>query len=428
MRIDESTIDFLKQKKECDDVILRLYADDSNLSRFGLNRITQNMSRKIEEITVKAIKGRSVGSAVTTKVTRAGLLKTLRNAERIATTMPEDPEFMAPLAPQQCGQVTMEVDTTARITPLAKAKKILRIAEKAKKKNVSLAGYFENGKQRYAVLNTRGFYCDQTATRGTFSITAKINGASGFAEASHEDVSKLDVHRLFQTALEKAEMNRNPVELPPGEYPVILEPIAAGSLLFFLQFLMDARSADEGWSYFAKKEGKKIAAPSITIFSDPAFAPCPSIPFDFQNDGIPLRKQVWIKDGILKKLWTDRYWAKKKGTKATGMPLNFIIKGGTAGIGDLIAKANRALLITRLWYIRFVNRRELILTGMTRDGLFLIEDGRITKAVKNMRFNDSPFTLLKSAKMLGRQARTEGRFYVPSIYAKQFNFASVTKF
>jgi predicted Zn-dependent protease len=322
----------------------------------------------------------------------------------------------------------MLVDKTARITPLAKAQKILRITEKAKNKNATLAGYFDNGKSRFAILNTCGFYCDHTFTDSTFSITAKIDGASGFAESSHEDVSQVDVDQLFQTALDKAEMNRNPVELPPGEYPVVLEPLALGRLLFFLQFLMDKRSADEGWSYFAKKEGKRVAAPSITIFSDPAFALCPTVPFDFQNEGIPLKKQVWIKDGVLKKLWTTRYWAKKKGIKATGMPQNLIIKGGTAGIEDMIAKVDHGLLITRLWYIRFVNRRELILTGMTRDGLFLIEKGKISKAVKNMRFNDSPFTILKKAKMLGQPARAEGRFYVPSIYAAKFNFASVTKF
>jgi predicted Zn-dependent protease len=342
--------------------------------------------------------------------------------------MAEDPEFVPPLKPQACMKVDMVVDKTARITPLEKAKKILKITEEAKRKNATLAGYFENGKSKLAILNTRGFCCNHSLTESTFSVTAKINGASGFAETSHEDVNQVDVERLFQTALNKAEMNRNPVELPPGEYPVILEPLALGRLLFFLQFLMDKRSADEGWSYFAKKEGKKVAAPSITLYSDPAFLECPSTPFDFQNEGIPLKKQVWIKDGVLKKLWTTRYWAKKQGIKATGMPLNLIIKGGTASIEDMITKAKSGLLITRLWYIRFVNRRELILTGMTRDGLFLVENGRVSKAVKNMRFNDSPFTILKKAKMLGQPARAEGRFYVPSVYASKFNFASVTKF
>lgn len=428
MNIDRSIIGFLKKKKECDDVVLRFYSTDSNLSRFGLNRITQNVSKKLEQITVKAIKGHRTGVAVTTKCGTAALLATLRKAEHIASTIAEDPEFVAPLKPQPCLKVAMAVERTARITPLEKAKRILAITEKARKRHATLTGYFENGKYRFAVFTTRGFHCDQTTTRSTFSITAKTDGASGFAETSHEDVNQVDIDRLFETALRKAEMNRNPAELPPGEYPVILEPLALGRLLYFLVFLMDARSADEGWSFFSKKLGKRIAAPSITVFSDPAFGQCPMVPFDFQNDGIPLKKQVWIKDGVLKKLWTDGYWAKKKGIKATGMPLNLIIKGGTASIEDMIARTNRALLITRLWYIRFVNRRELVLTGMTRDGLFLVENGKIAGAVKNMRFNDSPFTILKGARMLGESARAEGRFHVPSIYAKKFNFASVTKF
>jgi predicted Zn-dependent protease len=428
MRLDESIIGFLRKKKECDEVVVRIYSDDSNLSRFGLNRITQNMSRKIVQITVKAIKGSRVGSAVTTRGDMRGLLAALKNAERMAATMPEDPEFVPPLDPQQYHQVSMMAEETAKITPLAKAKKILGIVERAEKEHATVAGYFSNGTKGFTVMNTRGLYCSQNLTDSAFSITVKIGDASGFAEASHEDVKRLDIDRLYATAHSKAVMGKNPLELPAGEYPVILEPLAMGELLFYLQYLMDKRSADEGWSFFAKKEGKRIAAPFISIFSDPEFGQCPGIPFDFQNEGIPLKKQVWIRNGVLKKLWTDRYWAKKKGIKATGMPLNLIIMGSGASVGDVVAKVHHGLLITRLWYIRFVNRKELILTGMTRDGLFLIEDGKISKAVKNMRFNDSPFTLLKSAKRLGKSERVAGRFYVPALFAAKFNFASATKF
>jgi predicted Zn-dependent protease len=380
------------------------------------------------QVTVKAIKGSRVGSAVTTRSDTSGLLAALRNAEHMSATMPEDPEFMPPLEPQQYAQIPMVSEATARITPLAKAKQILKMVERAEKDHATVAGYFSNGKKGFTVMNTRGLYCGQSLTDSAFSITVKIDDASGFAEASHEDVKQLDVERLYATALGKATMGKDPLELPAGEYPVILEPLAMGEFLFYLQYLMDRRSADEGWSYFSKKEGKRIAAPSITVFSDPEFGQCPGIPFDFQNEGIPLKKQVWIREGVLKKLWTDRYWAKKKGVKPTGIPLNLIIKGSSTSVGDMIAKVHHGLLITRLWYIRFVNRKELILTGMTRDGLFLIEDGRISKAVKNMRFNDSPFTLLKGAKMLGKSERVGGRFYVPPLYASKFNFASVTKF
>jgi len=428
MKIDKTIIDFLRKKKECDDVVVYYTKEDSNLSRFSENRITQNMSKKFEEFTVEAIKDKRIGSAETTKIDRASLLRTLRSAESIASAMPKDPEFMPPLKPERCSNVRMEVEATARITPQTKAESILHIVEKAKSKNAKVAGIFYNGRKRLSCLNTRGFFVDHNYTDADFSVTVFVGDSSGFAEKTGEDVKKIDVEQVFNVALNKAEMGRNPVKIKPGDYPILLEPIAFGSLMWYLKFLMEKRSADEGWSFFSKKEGKKIASSNITIFSDPTYPGNLGIPFDMGNEGLPLKKQLWIKDGVLRKLWTNRYWAKKKRVKATGMPSNLIVNGGKMTTEDIIKKVDYGLLITRLWYIRFVNRKDLVLTGMTRDGLFLIENGKISKAVKNMRFNDSPFTILSKVKYLGKPEMVEGRFLVPAVFAKKFHFASTTKF
>ncbi|MCK4584789.1 TldD/PmbA family protein, partial [candidate division WOR-3 bacterium] len=341
---------------------------------------------------------------------------------------PKDPEFMPPLQPCKCKVVNREVETTARITPLMKAKQIFKLIERAKKKKAIAAGYFYNGKTTLSILNTRGFFCSHTFTNAEFSITVSIFGSSGFADASDEDIQKIDANRLFRTALHKAEIGKNPVEIEPGDYPVLLEPIALGSLMWYLNILMDRRTADEGWSFFSRKEGKRIASSNITLFSDPTHAENPALPFDINNEGLPLKKQIWIKNGVLNKLWTTRYWAKKKDVETTGMPSNLIMKGTNTTTEEIIKKVNYGLLVTRLWYIRFVNRKELILTGMTRDGLFLVENGKISKAVKNMRFNDSPFTILSTVKYLGKPERVEGKLLIPSIFAERFHFASTTKF
>lgn len=428
MKIEESLINFLNKKKQCDDVVLIYEGTDSNLSRFGENRITQNMSKKIEKITIKAIKEERIGLAVTTKNARDSLLRTLRNAEDIASTIPKDPEFMPPLQPCKCKDVNREVEATARMTPLKKAKEILRIVEKAKKRNVIVAGYFSNGRVIHSIMNTKGFFCNHTFTNAGFSITASKDDSSGSAEKSDEDVRKINVYKLFNTALLKAELGRIPVEIEPGDYPVFFEPLALGDLMWFIHFLMEKRTADEGWSFFSGKEGKKIASQSVTIFSDPSYAGNPSIPFDISNDGLPLKREGWIRNGILKKLWTTRYWAKKKNIKATGVPSNLIMKGNNKTNEEIIKKVDYGLLVTRSWYIRFVNRKELILTGMTRDGLFLLENGKISKAVKNMRFNDSPFTLLSTVKYLGKPERVGGIFLIPPVFAEKFHFASTTKF
>ncbi len=428
MRIDKTIISFLKKKKECDDVIFHYNGEDSNLSRFAENRITQNMSKKLEEITIKAIKDERVGSVKTTKIDSTSLLKTLRTAESIASAMPKDPEFMPPLKPEPCNNVQMDVASTTRITPQTKAKSILKVVKKLKSKNAKVAGIFYNGRRKICIMNTKGFFASHSLTNADFSVTVSVDGSSGFAEETEEDVRKIDVERAFNVALNKAEMGRKAVKIKPGDYPVLLEPIALGSLMWYLKFLMERRSSDEGWSYFSRKLGKKIASNNVTIFSDPLNSKIPGVPFDVESDGLPLTKHAWIKDGILKKLWTTRYWAKKKGLKPTGMPSNVIMKGTRTTREEMVKKVNYGLLITRLWYIRFVNRKDLVLTGMTRDGLFLIENGKISKAVKNMRFNDSPFTILSKVKYLGKPERVEGRFLVPSIFAKKFHFASTTKF
>ncbi|MCK4233913.1 hypothetical protein KAX75_05760, partial [candidate division WOR-3 bacterium] len=310
MKIDKSIIDLLMKHKECDNVIIHYKRVNSNLSRFGENRITQNMSKKIEEMTIKAIKKERVGSAVTTNVNKNSLLKTLKIAESIASTMPSDPEFMPPLQPCKCKNVNREVEATARITPLMKAKQISKIVERAKRKNALAAGYFYNTKTTISILNTRGFFCSHTLTNAEFSITVSVDGSSGFAVASDEDIRKIDTNRLFGTALRKSEIGINPVEIAPGDYPVLLEPIAFGSLMWYLNIFMDKRTADEGWSFFSGKEGKKIASSKITLFSDPTNAQNPGFPFDIENGGLPLEKQIWIKNGVLNKLWTTRYWAK----------------------------------------------------------------------------------------------------------------------
>jgi len=428
MRIDRSVIDFLDKKRECDDVVLFYEERTSNLSRFAENRITQNMSKKIEKMNIKAVVQGRIGSAVTTLCDRVSLLKTLRKAEEIASNVPEDPEFMPPLLPQKYKDVQRESEGTVKITPLIKAKKIFGIVDEAKKRNASVAGYFSNEKVTLSILNTKGFFCSHSFTNACFSITVIKDGSSGFAEKNDENAEKIDERNLFEVALLKAERGKNPIEIAPGNYPVFLEPQALARLMIHPIYLMDKRAADEGWSFFSGKEGKMISSSNITLFSDPFYPENPSIPFDISNDGIPLKREVWIKNGVLNKLWTSRYWAKKNDIEVTGFPSNVVMEGENKTGEEIIKDIDYGLLVTRLWYIRFVNQKELILTGMTRDGLFLIENGRISRSVKNLRFNDSPFTMLSTVKYIGRPERIYGRYLVPPIFASRFHFASSTQF
>jgi predicted Zn-dependent protease len=207
-----------------------------------------------------------------------------------------------------------------------------------------------------------------------------------------------------------------------------------GDLVQLMAFYLDARESDEGRSAFAKqgggnKIGDKIVDPRVTIFSDPQDPQLLSQPYD--GDGLPLSRQVWVENGTLKKLYYSRFWAQKQGRQATGFPSSLKMAGGTTSMDDMIKSTQRGILVTRLWYLREVDPRTILYTGLTRDGTFLVENGKISKAVKNFRFNDSPLFLLNKLDALGPAVRlggTEagGAVVMPAIKAHDFDFTSLS--
>jgi predicted Zn-dependent protease len=198
---------------------------------------------------------------------------------------------------------------------------------------------------------------------------------------------------------------------------------------------MNARSSDEGRSPFVKPEGgnkigEKIMDSRVTILSDPADAQLAGQPFD--GAGLPLGRQVWVENGVLKQLFYTRFWAKKKDKTPTGFPTTVKMLGGATSTEQMIASTPRGLLITRLWYLREVDPRTVLYTGLTRDGVFLIEDGKIKQAVKNFRFNESPIFMLNNIEALGPAVRlggTEagGDVVMPTLKARDFNFTSLSE-
>ena len=220
----------------------------------------------------------------------------------------------------------------------------------------------------------------------------------------------------------------------PGRYTVIFEPQAVGDLCQLIGFYADARATDEGRSPFVKqgggtKIGEKIMDERISVYADPFDPQVLAQPFD--NEGLPLGRQEFIQNGVLKTLYYSRFWAQKKGVQPTGAPTSFLMSGGTTSIEDMIKSTERGILVTRLWYLREVDPRTILYTGLTRDGTFLIENGKVSKAVKNFRFNDSPLFMLNNLEMVGRPVRlagTEagGAVVVPPIKVKDFNFTSLS--
>jgi len=303
--------------------------------------------------------------------------------------------------------------------------------------DLQAAGFIITAEQSVALGNKAGMFAYHRATNANYQLTVRTSDGtgSGWAAADHPDWSQLDFKAVSDRAIEKAKLSRTPVAIEPGRYTVIFEPQAVGDLVQLIGNYSDARSADEGRSPFVKpgggnKVGEKIVDERVTIVADPQDPQLMSQPFD--GDGLALNRQVFIENGVLKQLFYTRFWAKKQGKVATGQPASIKMMGGTTSVEDMIKSTERGVLVTRLWYLREVDPRTILYTGLTRDGTFLIENGKVTKAVRNFRFNDSPLFMLNNLEMLGpsvRLAGTEqgGDIVMPTIKVKDFNFTSLSE-
>jgi predicted Zn-dependent protease len=298
------------------------------------------------------------------------------------------------------------------------------------------AGFLINGANATALGNSEGLFAYHRSTNANYTLTVRtVDGTgSGWAGAEHNDASKVDFAAVSRRAIEKARQSRNPVAVEPGRYTVIFEPQAVGDICQLVGFYANARATDEGRSPFVKqgggtKIGEKIMDERISIYADPFDPQVLAQPFD--GDGLALGRQVFIENGVLKTLYYSRFWAQKKGVEPTGAPTSFLMSGGNASVEEMIRSTERGILVTRLWYLREVDPRTILYTGLTRDGTFLIENGKISKAVKNFRFNDSPLFLLNNLEMAGRPVRlagTEagGAVVVPPLKVRDFNFTSLS--
>jgi len=285
-------------------------------------------------------------------------------------------------------------------------------------------------------MNSKGLFAYNTATNVNFNVTVRTpdGKGSGYASKGFNDVAKLDVAAVNKIAAQKAAGSSAAKAIEPGKYTVVLEPAAAIVLLENLFFNFDARSADEGRSFISlpggkTKLGQKLVDERVTIYSDPQNTDLPTS--TWSGDGRAQEKVAWIDKGTVKNLFYSRYWAQKKGVKAVPQPDGVVMEGGTASLQDLIKSTEKGILVTRLWYIRSVDPQTLLLTGLTRDGTFYIENGQIKFPVKNFRFNESPVIMLNNLEALGKPERTVSgesgiHAMITPIKIRDFTFSSLS--
>jgi len=302
-------------------------------------------------------------------------------------------------------------------------------------RQLSSAAFLEDSAGFRAVLSSKGLDAYQPRTSITYSVTVRTpdGTGSGYATADYNDASKLDAAALTKIAADKAAMSRNAKAIEPGKYTVIMEPAALvantdASLLAALMNSLDARSADEGRSFLSKKgggnrKGEKLFDERVTIYSDPTNPEIADL--TFSGDGRPQQKMTWIEKGVVKNLYTSQFWAQKAGIPDIPRPNGWIMEGGTQSVEDMIKGTEKGILVTRLWYIRPVDPQTLLYTGLTRDGTFYIENGKIKHPVKNFRFNESPIIMLNNLEAIGKPVRMGGNL-VPPLKIRDFTFTSLS--
>ena len=422
----ERLLEPLARRSPAPDCQAEYYAQGELSTRFAENAITQNAASEQEGVSLSVAFGTRHGGSSTNGLDKRSLGRLVETAERVARASPEDPEYVPPLDPHSyCEDPVRFRSEVLDLGPAAVADAVREAIEPALSRDYKASGLFAVGWGVNAIANSRGLFAFDRYTYVDYSLTVHGPQGSGHAETYGESLDGISPHEIGLSAFETAAAAQNPREIEPGEYTVIFEPRATLDIMEFMVGNLTARDADEGVSAFSGKLGQRLFSDLVTITTETDAPGLPAPPFG--ENGLPLRRTVWVQDGVLQRLRHTRYWAKRKGVEPDAALFPVVMQGSDRSVQDLVADCRRGLLVKRLWYIRYVDRKELLLTGMTRDGLFLIENGRVVCPVRNLRFNESPLVFLQNTVGLSRAQRVGPWAEVPGAMSEGFTFSSKTE-
>lgn len=421
---------------------VNLASGASGNTRFAENQISTSGDATDAQLTVTSRFGKRQASATTNVFDDDGLRRTVSASERLARIAPENPEQMPLLGVQTYAEVPAAFASTEALDAASRAGAARAAATVCETAGLVGSGFVQRTIAANAVANSAGLFAYHRETEASYTITVRTpdGQGSGWAGTAHNDWARTTpAAALAERASAKARGSRAATELAAGKYTVVLEAMAVGNLLGLLGFALNARAADEGRSFFSRRgggtrRGEQVVDPRVTIWRDPQDPDLLAQPFT--GEGQPVPRTMWIENGVLRNLATDRFWADRQGVEAVPFGGGLRMAGGEASLEELIRSVSRGLLVTRFWYIRPVDQRSLLFTGLTRDGLFLIEDGKVTQAVRNFRFNESPMAMLNNLESLGRPERVASSesggvggaaIVVPPLVVRDFTFTSVSE-
>jgi len=416
-----------------DHTLVSLHDQQSGTTRFANNQIVQNVDTRRGSLTVTVAFGQRHGTAGTTDFTAGAVQETVTKAMQIAGLSPDDPEYLPPVEPRQYLMPPTARAETAAAGPARRLEYANEAIGQCRMENLGAAGIMSSSTATVGVAASTGLFAHEERTDARFSLTVQAGEATGWGAAAHRSIDHLRVQERTLTAINKAKRGCEVRELPPGRYPVILEPAAVAGLWSSLLWALDAKSYEKGTSALSGKLGRPIVDKRLTFRNLPAHEDLLGI--GFTGEGLPTVESEWITEGALTQLSYDRFTAKARGID-TIPTLDAPCLSGTGPslptLQELIKSTERAILVTNFWYIRTVSPTDLTLTGMTRDGTFLVENGQIVSAVKNFRFHEGllqAFNRITAFTSPIEAITSEtGKLLVPAMTLRDFNFSSVTRF
>jgi predicted Zn-dependent protease len=416
---------------------------DSALTRFANSHIHQNVAESNTEIRVRVVYGKKTGVASSNDTSPEALKRTVDTARVIAQLQPENPEFKSLPSPAPIQNVQAFVERTARFTPDQRAQVVSVLCRKAKEKGVVAAGAFTTTSFEIAVANSLGVFAYHPGTAADLNTVMMSDTGSGYAAFAHQDAGQVNAEALANEAIDKALKGRNPETLEPGEYTVLLEEYAVTDLLDFLSYLsFSALAVQEERSFMKGKLGERVMSDNVTIWDDGCAADTIALPFDYE--GVPREKVTFVENGIARGVVYDTLTAQRENRASTGHSLpapnssgpyamHMFMGPGSTPRGEMCKSVERGVWVTRFWYTRVVHPLKVVMTGMTRDGTFLVEKGEITRPVKNLRFTTSYLDALNNVRAISRETKlfrddwSGAAHRVPALLVDGFRFTGITQ-
>lgn len=447
-KITEKVFSYSKIKKGgkrlVDEAEVIMVNSDQSLTRYANNAVTQNVyESNTTEIVVRLIKSGKVARATTNKIDDASLKKLVSDTAELIHYQKQDKKMLPLVGKQTYRLIDNYVEKTVSFSVHDRVEVIRKAVSECEKRELNASGIFSNGADVLVIANSKGLFAYNKETQSELTLTALTNDSSGWANEQHKDATQINPQAVARIAIDKALQSQNPTSLPAGNYTVIFEPAAVTNFLLFMAWRgFSALTYQEGRSFLSGKMGKQVLGNNITIIDNVYHPQNLGAPFDFE--GMPKKDVVLIEHGIAKNVVYDRETALKAKTTSTGhglpqpnahgpMSSNLVLMPGDSSLEKMIKSTQKGILVTQLHYTNLVEPMKLVLTGMTRNGTFLIENGQITRGIKNMRFTESIVKTLSNVETISKDSKYNnaffgGGFVVPALKVNDFNFSSETKF